>query len=183
MPEPVTAIVVRTPLPRPLERVRRRHDRAAALGVPAHVTILYPWLPASVLGREARSALAAIASETRAFEVRFGAVGRWPGVVYLEPEPAWRFSALIDRVAARFPEYPPYAGAIEEVIPHLTLVERTGAPLDEIAAAAAARLPFVRRVRAIEVLVEDGNRRWRPRWRLPLAPAAPTDDPGPGLRP
>lgn len=57
MSEPSSAIVVRIGLPPPLERVRRRLDHAAALGVPAHVTILYPWLPPGSLTGEARASL------------------------------------------------------------------------------------------------------------------------------
>jgi hypothetical protein len=133
------------------------------------VTILYPWRDARSLTPADRSALGEIAATTRCFEVRFGAVRRWPGIVYLEPDPAWPFNALIDRVSLRFPEFPPYGGSISEVIPHLTLVESAEAPLDEISSAAAARLPFTRTVRALDVLVEAADGHWRPRWRLPLA--------------
>jgi hypothetical protein len=93
-------------------------------------------------------------------------------VVYLEPEPASRFGALIDRIMTRFPEFPPYDGMIEGVIPHLTLVENADAPLDEIAAAAARHLPFERSVRSIEVLAERADGRWQPHWRVPI-PADP----------
>lgn len=173
MSEPTSAIVARIGLPPALERVRRELDSAAALGVPAHVTILYPWLPAANLTAMTRGSLAAIAGETPAFEVRFSAARRWPGVVYLEPEPAWRFTALIDRVVARFPEFQPYAGAFSEVIPHLTLVENALGPLDAIGLAAASHLPFERTVRSIEVLVEGSDGRWRTRWRLSLAAPGP----------
>jgi hypothetical protein len=170
MSEPTSAIIVPIALPPALDRVRRRLDLAAAVGVPAHVTILYPWLPASTLTKDTRAALDIIAGGTRGFDVRFVAARRWPGIVYLEPELAGPFSTLIDRVVARFPEFPPYAGTIEEVIPHLTLVENADAPLDEIAALAARRLPFERTVRAIEVIVEGADGRWRSLWRLPLRP-------------
>jgi hypothetical protein len=172
MSQPTSAIVARVSLPPALERVRRQLDRAAALRVPAHVTILYPWLPAASLTGVARAALQEIAHETATFDVEFVAARRWPRIVYLEPEPAWPFIALIDRVTVRFPAFPPYAGSISEVIPHLTLVENADAPLDEIASAATRRLPFGRTIRAIEVLVEGADGAWSPRWRLPLAGGA-----------
>jgi 2'-5' RNA ligase len=168
MSELWSAIVVRIGLPPALERVRRQLDRAAGLGVPAHVTILYPWLPASALTDGARAALDAIAGETRAFDVRFGEARRWPDIVYLEPDPAAPFSALIERVVARFPDLLPYGGTVQDVIPHLTVVENAYAALDEIAAQAARQLPFDRSIRAIEVLVEGPAGRWQLRWRLPL---------------
>jgi hypothetical protein len=172
MNEPSSAIVVRIGLPPSLERIRRQHDRAASLGVPAHVTILYPWRDARSLTTEDRAALDEIARSTRSFDVRFAAVRRWPGIIYLEPDPAWPFNALIDRVSLRFPEFPPYGGSITEVIPHLTLVENADAPLDGIGPTAAARLPFTRTVLALDVLVEGADGHWRPRWRLPLASPA-----------
>jgi hypothetical protein len=170
MSEPSSAIVVRIGLPPALERVRRRLDRAAGLGVPAHVTILYPWLPAPALTNGARAALDSIVGETRAFAVRFAEARRWPGIVYLAPEPTAPFKDLIERVVVQFPEFPPYAGTVDDVIPHLTLVENADAFLDEIAAEAARHLPIARTVRAIEVIVEGADGRWRPRWRLPLRP-------------
>lgn len=73
----------------------------------------------------------------------------------------------------RYAEFPPYAGTVDEVIPHLTLVENAEPPLAEIAAEVARHLPFERSVRAIEVLVEGGDGQWRLHWRLPLR-AEPT---------
>jgi hypothetical protein len=78
------------------------------------------------------------------------------------------FTALIDRAAARFPEYPPDAGTIDVVIPHLTVVESDSRPLDEVVAAAQAALPFEAAADALEVLAEGDDGRWRRRWRLPF---------------
>jgi 2'-5' RNA ligase len=169
MSEPSSAIVVRIALPPALERIRREYDRSAALDVPAHVTILFPWLPAAALATGAREQLREIARETRAFGVRFARVRRWPGIAYLEPEPAQPFATLTNRVATRYPEFPPYAGSIAEVVPHLTLVENAEGPLDEVAIQAARYLPFERVVRSLEVLIEGTDGRWRARWRLPLS--------------
>lgn len=171
MSEPSSAIVVRVALPPALERLRREFDRSAALGVPAHITILYPWLPAAALSTTARDQLRGIVRETPVFGVRFARVRRWPEVAYLEPEPADLFASLIARVVARYPEFPPYAGAIADVVPHLTLVENAEGPLDEVAIQALRHLPFERVVRSVEVLIEGSDGRWRARWRLPL-PAA-----------
>src|SRR5262245_15434117 len=165
-----SAIVVRIRVPAAIDRLRRAYDRSAALGVPAHVTILYPFLARSELAPDVRERVAEIAGEFRAFDVAFESVGRWPGVVYLEPRPSSRFAALIDRCAAAFPEHPPYAGAFDEVIPHLTVVESDDAPLDEIAAGARRALPFQVPAAALEVLVNGDGDRWRSRWRLPFKP-------------
>jgi 2'-5' RNA ligase len=166
--EPESAIVVRVTVPRPLERLRRRWDHAARAGVPAHVTVLYPFLPAAALTPSIRRQLAAIAAAHQPFDVEFAAVGRFPGVVYADPSPAAPFLALTDAMAERFPDHPPYGGAFAEVVPHLTVVEGADAPLDSIAHELAAELPFRHRVAALEVIVEGGDGRWRRRWRIGL---------------
>jgi 2'-5' RNA ligase len=169
MHEPQSAVIVRIRLPAGLERLRRTRDRSAPLGVPGHVTILYPFLVRRELTAAVRADLASIAREIRTFDVGFATMARWPGVVYLDPEPRAPFSAMIDRVVARWPDHPPYDGAIDEVIPHLTIAERDG-PIDDILAAVPAFLPFVARATGLEVLAETDEGRWRSRWRLPFRP-------------
>jgi 2'-5' RNA ligase len=166
--DPVSGVVVRVPLPGPLEGLRRSEDFAAKVGVPPHVTLLFPFMPAAALTPAIRRALAGIAVTVEPFDVRFAEVGRFPGIVYLVPEPARPFGAMTDAIAARFPAYPPYEGAFEEVIHHLTLVESATASLDEIAAAAQGHLPFTHRVSVMEVLVEGPDARWRGHWRIPF---------------
>ena len=168
--EPASAVVVRVPLPPGLARLRSRWDRAAGLGVPPHVTVLFPFLSPSALDPGVRRELAAIASSVAPFEVRFARVGRFPNVVYLAPEPADPFVALTEAVSSRFPEHPPYEGAFDVVIPHLTITEADvgAAPLAEITALAGGSLPFVRRATALETIVEGPDGRWRSRWRIPL---------------
>ena len=170
-----SAIVVRIRVPAAIERLRRAHDRAARLGVPAHVTILYPFVGADELTPAIRDDLAQIAGEFRAFRVTFASAARWPGVAYLEPRPTSPFTTLIDRVAACFPEHPPYAGAISEVIPHVTVVENSDVALDGILTAAQAALPFAAAAEALEVLGEGEDGRWRRRWRFPFGAS---QDPG-----
>jgi hypothetical protein len=168
MTERSSAIVVRIRVPAAIERLRRAHDRAARLGVPAHVTILYPFLARTELTAAVRDDLTEIAGEFRSFQVTFLEAARWPGLVYLEPRPSTPFTGLIDRVAACFPEHPPYAGAISEVIPHVTVAESHEAPLEAIVAAAQAALPFEATAAGLEVLTEADDGRWRRRWRLPF---------------
>ena len=166
--DPVSGVVVRVPVPPSLDRLRRHDDRAASAGAPAHVTLLFPFMPVAELRTPVRRALAELAAAVEPFEARFASVGRFPGVVYLEPEPMGPFTALTEAIARRFPDYQPYDGAFDEVIPHLTLVESPTAPLDRIAATAQRHLPFTRRVATIEVLVEGPDERWRSHWRIML---------------
>ncbi len=166
--DPVSGVVVRVRLPAPLERLRRHDDFAANAGAPAHVTLLFPFMPVAALRAPDRRALAEIAATVEPFDVRFATVGRFPGAVYLVPEPDRPFVALTEAIATRFPEYQPYEGAFDEVITHLTLVESATASLDEIAAAAQRHLPFTCHVTVLEVLAEGPDERWHGHWRVPL---------------
>jgi 2'-5' RNA ligase len=165
---PESAIVVRLPIPPALERIRRRWDHAAAAGVPSHVTVLYPFLAPDELVPAVRARVGDVAAAVEPFTVRFGAVGRFPTVVYLAPAPPEPFAALTAAAVAAFPGHLPYGGAFDVVIPHLTLAESVTADLDRIAAEAAARVPFDRRATALEVIVQDPDGRWKPRWRIRL---------------
>jgi 2'-5' RNA ligase len=166
--EPASAIVIRVPVPAGLDRLRRRWDTAAGAGVPAHVTILFPFLPAPDLTPADRSTLAEIARGVEPFEVAFRRVDRFPKVVYLEPEPSAPISKLTIDVMARYPGHPPYGGVFDEVVPHLTVTESDAAPLDAIAEEAERWLPFTHDVGALEVLLESPDGRWRRHWRIPL---------------
>jgi 2'-5' RNA ligase len=171
--EPASAVVVRVALPARLARLRARTDWAAGVGVPAHVTVLYPFIPAARLVPAVRLALVRIAESLDPFDIRFERVGRFPAVVYLAPKPAAPFIALTEAVRAEFPGFPPYGGAFDEVVPHLTISEANEpivneAALEAIAARAAEALPARTRVSRLEVLIETSDGRWRSRWRIPI---------------
>ena len=105
--------------------LRAHLDRAAAWGVPAHVTILYPFvLPGAITGEVIEAAAAAIAS-VPAFDCEFARTS-WFGqeVLWLAPEPDAPFRALTSAVHAAFPECPPFGGIYSEVVPHLTIGAR-----------------------------------------------------------
>jgi len=168
-PRPVASgLVVPFTVPGALARLRERWDGAALAGAGPHVTILYPFLPCEALGPEDRAELAAIAGGVPAFEVRFERVRCFTDLVWIEPEPAEPFAALTAAVVERWPDHPPYGGAFETVIPHLTLVESEDAPLGSIEDAAARVGPFVRRAQRLELWCQDAAGRWRPRWRIPF---------------
>ena len=166
--EPTSAIIVRTPIPARIARIRRQWDRSAAIGVPPHVTVLFPFLPPGRLDATVRHELADIVAEHDAFHVRFAAVGRFPGLLYLAPEPSDPFVALTEACAERFPDFPPYGGVHDDIVPHLTVVETDEVPAEAVVRQLEAGLPFSYRIRAIEVITPSEEGPWHLRWRLPL---------------
>jgi hypothetical protein len=135
-----SGIVVPVPAAEPLVAAwRTRWDPAADLGVPAHVTLLGPFLPPPVPSSAVES-LRSFFATVSGCEVTYGSVGRFPGgVLYLEPTPAAYFVSLTERLFAAWPRCPPYGGQYDTVVPHLTLCD--GAPPEECDAAAAAVAP------------------------------------------
>jgi 2'-5' RNA ligase len=129
---------------------RDRHDPAAAAGMPAHITLLYPFKPPDAIDATVlaglRQCFAGFApfpftlAETRCFEAP-------AAVLYLAPEPAAAFRALSSAIWQHHPETPPYRGRHADIIPHLSVAHVADpAELDAIAErfapAAAAVLPI-----------------------------------------
>lgn len=147
---------------------RQRYTFDAPAGIPAHVTILFPFVEPARLG-EVESRLAELVSGTAAFELTFARTARWPELLYLVPEPAEPFVALTRAVEREWPDQPPYGGAHETIVPHLTVAESPdSALLDRIAAEVGPQLPIATRVREASLFVEDHAGRWHEHGRLPF---------------
>jgi 2'-5' RNA ligase len=149
---------------------RLQHTADGALGMPSHVTLLFPFVPVARLTEGVQERLASVLATTPAFDVVFPRTARFPLTLYLAPEPAEPFARLTEAIAAEWPEHPPYEGEFETVVPHLTVAESgDGALLDRIAAEVESRLPIQARVREGKLYSEGAGGRWRERRRLPLA--------------
>lgn len=151
---------------------RQRYDPSAAAGMPAHITINYPFQPFSVDQPGFEESLQTLFADFPAFDMRLARVERFPDVLYLAPQPAQPLQDLIQHVAQRYPESPPYGGVFDQVIPHLTVADlEEPAELDPIAErflrAAHTELPIHVRVDTVW-LMDDRTGRWSKRLALPL---------------
>lgn len=155
-------------------RFRARLDRSAAWGVPAHVTVLYPFRAPEDIDERALAALAAAVATVPAFNVALARTA-WFGdsVFWLAPEPDQPFRDLTSAVHHRFPDCPPYRGAYSDVVPHLTVGHDTAVDvLGAAAAAIAPVLPIYARVTAARLMqgtAAAGS--WHTVAELPLGPA------------
>lgn len=152
---------------------RNRFDPSAALGVPAHVTIIYPFKPPSQLTPAVIAMLFGLFSSVDSFEVSFTRTARFPSVLYLAPEPDTPFRNLTDLLGRQFPEAPPYGGKHADVIPHLTVADVSDvaqlARIEvEFEPEARERLPIRSTVSEI-ALMDNESGRWEIRHRFPLA--------------
>jgi 2'-5' RNA ligase len=174
MPPTETALIV--PIPEAEEAVgpfRAALDPAASWGVPAHVTVLYPFLPPDHIDLATLAALRETVVATPRLPIELTHVG-WFGdaVVWLAPRPDDPFRQLTSAVWQRFPEAPPYAGAYHDVVPHLTIGQ--DAPrhvLSEAAQAVTACLPISAVVGVVRLIAGvRGRYPWRTLHEFPLAP-------------
>ncbi len=155
-----TALIVEVPeAEQHVAELRLQHDWSAKHGVPAHVTILFPFCPPETVDERA---LAKLFARFSAFDFALDRVERWEeGVVWLHVEPSWRFVDLTAAVAERWPDYPPYEGEYDEVIPHLTLSD--GEPID-----VDIPLPIASRATEVTLIEEDERGMWSGRARFAL---------------
>lgn len=149
-------------------RWRRRLDSSARAGIPAHVTVLFPFLDVDRIGPAVIDDLSALIGAHSPFAVRFDECRRFPDVLYLAPKPERPFRALTEAVVARWPEAPPYGGQFAEVIPHLTVAHsRQAQVFHEVEAALTPRLPVTANIYSVSLYVSDGSR-WHPQVEFPL---------------
>lgn len=151
---------------------RRRLDHAAALGVPAHITILYPFVDPAEIGPDLHAELSLLFAATPAFEFTLTEVG-WFGVevVWAHPEPVEPFRRLTHAVHMQYPAYPPYGGVHHEVVPHLTIGQHAATgELQRAAAHVEAQLPIAATASHVDLMA--GSERpgsWRVLGSFPLA--------------
>jgi len=124
-------------------------------GVPAHVTILFPFLQPEAVDEEH---LAALFRPFPAFDFVLDRFERFEdGTPWLHPTQSARFVDLTAAVWQRWPDVAPYEGSFDEIIPHVTV------SVDEVPLPIACRAA---EVALIEESEEDD--RWSPRRSFPL---------------
>jgi 2'-5' RNA ligase len=131
-----TALIAAVPAAEPLIGVHRQQlDGSAGWGVPAHLTVLGPFVAPEAITDDLITTLAAVVRSVSAFDCFFVRT-RWFGedILWLDPEPARPFRQLTAAVWQAFPEYPPYGGAFDDIVPHLTIAERRLADLPTLLA-------------------------------------------------
>jgi 2'-5' RNA ligase len=147
---------------------RDRYDPAAKAGMPAHITLLYPFKSPNEIDGLVLDTLSQFFSRFQPVKFSLTTINHFPGeTLHLVPEPESPFRELTLGIWRRYPETPPYRGRYSTVIPHLTVAERSGLISDqelaevtrEFEQAAQGRLPI--RAEAAEVtLMDSRSGRW-----------------------
>ncbi|WP_425955783.1 2'-5' RNA ligase family protein [Xylanimonas sp. McL0601] len=179
MPEAtLTAVIVPVSAAEPVVAGHRlRLDRAATWGVPAHVTVLFPFVPPTLVNNEVVHRLVDVFAATLPFDCTF-AECRWFGddVLWLAPDRVQELRDLTRAVVHRFPAHLPYRGQFDDDVPHLTIGDtRYGTTADLRAAEADVRrrLPLAARIdHALLVAGTDHPRSWHTVAELPFGTAS-----------
>jgi 2'-5' RNA ligase len=104
---------------------RSRMDANARLGIPAHITVLFPFIPAAYIDDVVLCRLAGVFAAVPAFEHRLVRTNWFDeDVLWLAPEDEVPFRSLTESAHREFPHYPPFGGLHKDVVPHLTIADR-----------------------------------------------------------
>jgi len=167
-----SALVVPVPSAAPIVdpwREKTCADRPS-IGIPAHVTILFPFAAASEIDDMTISRLRTTFEPFESFRFLLRHTGRFPTTLYLAPEPPDTFVRLTEAIVGEYPEYPPFGGAFDTIVPHLTVAHGTLEVLSRVEVEVRRALPVESEAREVLLLVEvepDWGR-WTMRERFAL---------------
>jgi 2'-5' RNA ligase len=151
--------------------LRSRFDPSAALGVPAHITVLHPFMPPAQVTLEVLACAADALLGLEPFDFLLARVERFRGVLYLAPEPAAPFVALTAALVRAFPAHPPFGGVHDSIVPHLTVAQGNDRTLQraevELRIALREHGPITAPCRHL-CLLQNADGRWFEWYRLPL---------------
>jgi 2'-5' RNA ligase len=164
-----SALVVLVPEAEALVKpFRDRYDPSAAAGVPAHITLLYPFKAPEevddVMLRKLRDCFVCL----EPIQFSLANIQRFPvEVLHLAPEPDEPFRQLTLSIWKLFPETPPYGGKWLDIVPHLSVAQLANeqqltAIADDFAKASQGKLP-IRAIASKVALMDNRSGRWRVR--------------------
>jgi len=160
-----SAFIVRVAEAEPLvSDLRLRFDASSARGVPAHVTVLYPFMALDQISDTVIAIVDKTLSRFSTFRFSLTHLCRWPEVTYLAPSPAEPFVAMTRAIANQFAAFPPYSGQYQDIIPHLTVASGDAASAtvaeNELAFPFKQAGPVQSTCRAVE-WIENSSGMWK----------------------
>lgn len=109
----------------------------------AHITLLAPFLPIAAIDDGVLADLSRFFADITPFGFVLAEVCKFPGgPVYLAPDPPAPLRKLTQELHRAFPEFPPYGGAFDEIVPHLTVPLAPGEDADSLRISLHRLLPL-----------------------------------------
>jgi 2'-5' RNA ligase len=150
-------LIIEVPEAEPAVRPHReRLDANAQLGIPAHITVLFPFMPPETIDA-AHIKLGELFAEVSQFRFRLDHTDWFGGkVLWLAPRDPGPFRALTQRVFRAYPAFPPYESQFDDPVPHLTVGH--GHPLNDLRTAensVQAHLPIEGSAAAVTLMTQQ----------------------------
>ena len=162
---------MKVPAAEELVTLRQRLARDATYGVPPHITVLFPFVPAAHLSGPNLSVLRQAVGGIPGFDFLLTRTS-WFGdhILWLAPADPSPFIGLTNAVVGAFPEYLPYGGAHDGSAPHATVGDSDDhAALLDAERELSPLLPISGVVDAVTLIVEGADGEWREHIDMPLA--------------
>jgi 2'-5' RNA ligase len=155
------AVIVPIPEVEPVVgALRLQYDPAPRLGVPAHITLLYPFCRPQVVAHEINT-LANVCESIAVFQFSFTEVRQFPATAYLHPDKAEAFAQITRTLMNIWPECRPYGGAFPDIVPHLTVADRVSAEiLSTVEELLRGQVPIACVAREIWLITSDHAGTW-----------------------
>jgi 2'-5' RNA ligase len=162
-----TALVIPVPAAHAAVAKWRNEEPPVVIGgMELHITVLYPFVSLERVGPEVEHSVAETLVGRKRFDFRLTRLCAFGTVVYLAPDPADPFIELTRSFWRVWPQYPPYSGAFESIVPHLTV----GSSAEERdAERLEAALPIMAKAAEIRLMTRLQFGRWQIRRRYPLS--------------
>jgi 2'-5' RNA ligase len=161
-----SALMVLVPEAEPVVKpFRDRYDPSAVAGMPAHVTLLYPFKHPDEVDQMVLDDLSRRFERFASFGFALSSIRRFPNaVLYLAPEPDEPFRQLTLAIWDRYPETPPYGGKWPDIVPHLSVAsvkdeQQLDGIADDFEQASQGRLPICATAAEV-VLMENRSGLW-----------------------
>ncbi len=145
---------------------RKPTVEVANLGVPPHITLLYPWRNAPVSPNDLTE-LSQLLISFQPFELCFNRLETFQaGVIYLALEDESVPRAIMKKLFEGFPDTKPYDGIFIDPTPHVTVVKAKKDELEKLRLeiTQALELPIKILVKEITVMEEDSEGYWKNRY-------------------
>ena len=130
--------------------------------MPAHITVLYPFVRTSSITTEVVTLLRRTLREVEPFTFELSKVGWFEErVLYLVPNPTAPFQEMTQLLACAFPRYKPYRGEFREIVPHLTVAEGASpSRLRDAAHVMIELLPIYADVNVVSLMAQNESGNW-----------------------
>lgn len=169
-PSDTSALILRVQLPPALEVFRQAHHAAGREGLPAHATLLYPFLRPEDLSGHETALLRSVVAAHATLRVRLSGPASWPDALFARVEPEGPIRALQDDLQRLYPDLPIYGGAFP-FVPHVTIADGEPARSPDLASHDAwSALPVEVEADTVDLIARDEHG-WRHHRRFRLGSA------------